>query len=348
MSLAGHCRVFQRLFQLATVVTVSTLVGCGQGGDDLLDDYVGRVSNVLDVEPPPPSEWPLPSYPRTRELRQPVPDIRINVLEAWSLRGCEVFKLLGERNSILGKVAEPEIRLDYERRLLILLPQCLASDIEIDASLRADLETALIDKRATFPIHLWHASLANPGYTGYWTGGSEPFAASDTIDTEGYAAAQQTLANLVERPLDTGQTDWLDAFARVEQYPMGGHSLQSMRVAIQRLEQAEQMLRQAAEDRRLCPMGPALKELGYARNVMVNIFTGEVQPWLVSVDQRFLAGFRPLERMFEALPVNNEAMTAYIDDLRGWHERYRQQIRGQVEAWQALFKACGGRATPAG
>jgi len=309
-----------------------------------MDDYVGRVANVLDAEPAPIEPMALPSYPRPRQVRQPVPDIRIDLLEAWSLRGCEVFKLLGERNSILGKVAEPEIRLDYERRLLTLLPQCLDSDIELEDDLRAELESALAAKRSAFSVHLWNASLANPDYASYWTGGSEAFAAEDTIDTEGYKAAQQSLAQWVESPLESSESDWLGGLERIGQYPMGGHSLQSMRVAIQRLEQAEQMLRAAAEDKRLCPMGPALKELGYARNVMINIFTGEVQPWLVTVDQRFLAGFDPLSRMHETLPIQNEPMAGYEAELQMWHDRYRQQIRQQVDAWQALFAACNSEA----
>ncbi|GGX39872.1 hypothetical protein GCM10007392_03020 [Saccharospirillum salsuginis] len=325
-----------------------TLAGCGQGGDDLMDDYVARVANVLDAEPAPVDPMALPSYPRPRQLRQPVPDIRIDLLDAWALRGCEVFKLLGERNSILGKVAEPEIRLDYERRLLTLLPQCLGSDIEIEDDLRAELESALAAKRSAFPVHLWNASVANPDYAAYWTGGSEPFAAEDTIDTEGYKAAQSTLSQLVESPMESTGSDWLGALERMGQYPMGGHSLQSMRVAIQRLEQAERLLRAAAEDRRLCPMGPALKELGFARNVMVNIFTGEVQPWLVTVDQRFLAGFDPLSRIHDTLPIQNEPMADYVGVLQAWHDRYRLRIRQQVDAWQALFAACGSQATSAG
>lgn len=338
----------QPLFQVATILAGLTLAGCGTGGDDLLQDYVGRVANVLDADPPEPMSPTLPAYPRPRHIQQPVPDIRIDVLDAWALRGCEVFKLLGERNSILGRVAEPEIRLDYERRLLTLLPRCLESGIEIPDELRAELEVVLAAKRDAFPVHVWNASLANPDYTAYWTGGSEPFDAEDTIDTEGYRAAQQTLARLVEAPLETTEADWLRALERIGQYPMGGHSLQSMRAAVQRLDQAERMLRRAADDRRLCPMGPALKELGYARNVMINIFTGEVQPWLVTVDQRFLAGFDPLKRMHSALPIQNDSMADYVDALGTWHDRFRQRIRGQVDAWQALFAACGGQATPTG
>ena len=311
-----------------------------------MEDYVSRVANVLDAAPAEATAMALPSYPRHRTIVQPLPDIRIDLLDAWALRGCEVFTLVGERNSILGKVARPATRLDYERRLLTLLPRCLESGTELDEELRIELEAVLEAKRDTFPVHVWNASLANPDYQQYWSGGSDPFAVVDNVDAEGYSAAQQRLAQLVAAPMESNLDAWLGTLERVTQYPMGGHSLQSMRLAMQRLDQAEDLLRQAAQDRRLCPMGPALKELGYARNVMVNVFTKEVQPWLVMVDKRFLAGFEPLMNMRTALPIENEPMTHFVAELEAWHRMYRDRIRRQVDAWQALFSAYGNQAVP--
>lgn len=341
--------MLQRMFHaLGCCLPLLLVSACGQSGEALLDDYTGRVANVLDADPPPLSDRALPAYPRTRELRQTPPDIRINLLEAWSLRGCEVFVLLGERNSILGRVADPVIRLDYERRLLRLLPECLDSEVDLDPELHDELERVLAAKREAFALFVWNATLASPDYSGYWTGGNTPFAAADDIDAAGYGAAQGALADLVADPLDSNRERWLATLERVAEYPMGGHSLQSMRLAMRYLEQSERMLERAARDARLCPMGPALPELGYARNVMTNVFISEVQPWLVTVDQRFLAGHDALVAMTEVLPVDNRAMDAYVRELTDWHQAYRAAIRRQVEAWQRLFEACGDRAAPAG
>lgn len=322
------------------------LSGCDRSAEGLMDDYVSRVANVLDASPAEVTPMPLPTYPRHRAIVQPLPDIRIDLLDAWALRGCEVFSLIGERNSILGKVARPATRLDYERRLLTLLPRCLESEADLEEELRTELGTLLEAKRNTFAVHLWNASLANPDYQQYWSGGSDPFAVEDSVDAQVYGAAQQRLAQLVATPMTSDLDAWLDTLQWVAQYPMGGHSLQSMRLAMQRLDQAEALLRQAAQDRRLCPMGPALKELGYARNVMVNIFTQEVQPWLVTVDKRFLAGAEPLRKMRAELPIENEPMTAFVAELDDWHQTYRARIRRQVDAWQDLFSACGRQAVP--
>ncbi|MFG1496319.1 DUF3080 family protein [Saccharospirillum sp. HFRX-1] len=336
--------LLQHLFRIATsLLALFLLAGCDRSAEALLDDYVTRVGRVLDAKPPPQRAMALPAYPRPRDLLQSPPDIRLDLLDAWSLRGCEVFVLIGERNSILGKLADPVIRLDYERRLLELLPACLNSDIELDAELRTELENALVQKRATFHQHLWNATLANPDYSGYWTDGSTAIKPNDDIDANGYAANQQALADLVANPMQSIQDDWLNVLQLTTQYPMGGHSLQSMRLAIQYLQQAEAMLLEAAEDKRLCPMGPAMKELGYARNVMANVFVGEVQPWLGEVDRRFLAGFNSLQTMTENLGELSDELTRYQQTLAALHQQYRAVIRAQVQAWQSLIEACGGQ-----
>lgn len=337
--------VLQPMFRLATFIGILSLVGCAQQGDDLLADYVKRVSRVLDADIPAVTPVNLPAYPQTRALRQSPPEVQIDVLDAWSLRGCEVFTLMGERNSILGRVADPLIRLDYERRLLTLLPECLATEAGLEDDLITELEDILELKRQMFPQHLFNATLANPDYQSYWTGGSEGFAAEDEVDFEGYRAAQQALAGYAEQPLTVTQSQWLRSMERIAGYPMGGRSLTAMRWAIQALEQSEQMLQAAAKDTRLCPMGPPLQELGFARNVMGNVFAREVQPWLVSVDQRFLAGYDALSAMTETIDVDNPAIDEYKIALTHYHDRYRAQIRQQVEAWQALFDACGEQAT---
>ncbi|WP_158269343.1 DUF3080 family protein [Saccharospirillum sp. MSK14-1] len=333
----------QRLFRIATSVLVALLLsGCERSAEALLDDYVTRVGRVLDAEPPAQQAMALPVYPRPRELLQSPQDIRLDLLDAWALRGCEVFVLIGERNSILGKLADPVIRLDYERRLLELLPACLNSDIELGDELRTELDNALAQKRATFHQHLWNATLANPDYSGYWTDGSTAIKPNDDIDAAGYATSQQALADLVANPMQSTQDDWLNVLQQTTQYPMGGHSLQSMRLAIQTLQQAEAMLNEAAADKRLCPMGPAMKEFGYARNVMANVFVGEVQPWLGEVDRRFLAGFNTLQALTDALGELSVGLTDYQQALDILHDDFRTVIRAQVQAWQSLIEACGG------
>jgi hypothetical protein len=335
----------RHLFRFATFIPVLLLWGCAQQGDDLLADYVKRVSRVLGADIPVSATISLPAYPQTRALRQVPPDVQIDVLDAWALRSCEVFTLIGERNSIMGKVADPLLRLDYERRLLTLLPLCLETPDDLDEELVAELRSIVIRKQGVFPMHLFNATLANPDYQSYWTGGSDGFSAADEVDFEGYRSAQRALARYVGTPLSVDWEQWLSSVKSVTEYSMGGRSLVSMRWAMQSLQQSEQMLREAAADTRLCPMGRPLQELGFARNVMGNVFAGDVQAWLVSVDQRFLAGFDALTSMSGSIAVDNAAIESFQTDLARFHQRFREQIRQQTEAWQALFDACGEQAT---
>lgn len=334
--------MLQRMFQYATSLMMAILLlGCTQSGDALLDDYRKRMENVLLGKVSDRGTLPLPVYPRAREVRIEVEDIRLDVLDAWALRRCELFALISERNSILGRVAQPDVRLDYEQRLLLAIPECLAQDIELSEALQEELTRVLSLKISQLPMRIWNATLAHPDVQSYWNGGNSPFRKEDDVDFEGYRDAQNRMAYLATYPELARSGDWVSVLEPIAQYPMGGHSLHSMRSAILGLEQTEALLREAAESRRLCPLGNPRRELSFARNVMVQTFIGEVQPWLVRVDQRFLAGYEPLRDIHDQLGIENQRMEAYLNELGSLHQRYRQQIRTQVEAWQALFEACG-------
>lgn len=334
--------MLQRMFQAATVFMVAILlVGCTQSGDALLDDYRKRMENVLLGKVPDRGTLALPGYPRARDVRIEVEDIRLDVLDAWALRRCELFALISERNSILGRVAQPDVRLDYEQRLLLAIPECLTQDIELTEALQEELTRVLALKLSQLPLRIWNATLAHPDVQSYWNGGNSTFRQEDEVDYEGYRDAQNRLAYLAVHPELAQPGDWVSALEPIAQYPMGGHSLHSMRAAILSLEQTESLLREATESRRLCPQGNPRRELNFARNVMVQTFVGEVQPWLVRVDQRFLAGYEPLQAIHDQLGIENPSMAAYLSELDALHQRFRQQIRSQVEAWQALFEGCG-------
>ncbi|MHA7879980.1 MAG: DUF3080 family protein [Saccharospirillum sp.] len=334
--------MLQRPFQFATVFfAVFLLAGCGQSAEALLENYRQRVENVLLGEVPERGEFELPSYPRARDVHIEVEDIRLDVLDAWAVRSCELFALISERNSILGRVAQPDVRLDYEQRLLRAIPECLADEAGLPDDLVAELSRVLALKQRQLPQRIWNATLAHSDLQGYWNGGSGPFQQEDDVDYEGYRDAQQRLAGLAEQPEQATPGDWVSALEPVAQYPMGGHSLYSMRAAILSLEQTEALLREATESGRLCPLGNPRRELTFARNVMVQTFVGAVQPWLVRVDQRFLAGYEPLRRIHSTLNIDNASMVAYLNELEALHQRFRGQIRAQVDAWQALFEGCG-------
>lgn len=334
--------MLQRLFQIATVFMGATmLLGCTQSGDALLDDYRKRMENVLLGKVPDRGSLALPGYPRARDLRIEVEDIRLDVLDAWALRRCELFALISERNSILGRVAQPDVRLDYEQRLLLAMPDCLAGDVELPETLHEELTRVLALKQSQLPLRIWNATLAHPDLQSYWNGGSSPFRKEDEVDYEGYRDAQRRLALLAAEPELAMPGDWVSALEPIAQYPMGGHSLHSMRAAILSLEQTEALLRDATQSQRLCPLGNPRRELSFARNVMIQTFVGEVQPWLVRVDQRFLAGYEPLSEIHQQLAIENLAMAAYLQELDTLHQQFRARIRSQVSAWQALFDGCG-------
>jgi hypothetical protein len=91
------------------VVSLGLLSSCGQrqGLESLLDNYHYRLSNVFEFEHSDHlaemNEDALPLYPSRRQLHQPLSPISVNLLEFLRLSRCDLQRLIGERNSSLGK-----------------------------------------------------------------------------------------------------------------------------------------------------------------------------------------------------------------------------------------------------
>jgi hypothetical protein len=110
------------------------------------------------------------------------------------------------------------------------------------------------------------------------------------------------------------------------------------------------MLDNAIKQTALCPKGLALKELDIARNVMVNKFIGEVQPWLLRVTQGYRASYENGAHwlsQFEQLPVElTRPMADYFAQAEQLNYAYLEAIRQHTAYWQQLFDDCNQSAVP--
>ncbi|MCG8613151.1 MAG: DUF3080 domain-containing protein, partial [Pseudomonadales bacterium] len=122
-----------------------TLLGCQQKPNDLavFDEYLNRVEGTFDLDLQDIGEDRdtlqarlryLPPRPERRDTLLELPPITIGLLQFADLYGCELQVLIGERNSVLGKVMHTSRRLDYESRLFHALYACMASTLDADFS----------------------------------------------------------------------------------------------------------------------------------------------------------------------------------------------------------------------
>ncbi|UZJ45529.1 DUF3080 domain-containing protein [Marinimicrobium sp. C6131] len=314
----------------------------------MLDDYLTRLSRVLSVEIPPTDGAPAPRMPPPRELQVELEPLSINLLDFWGFRQCGLAEVLGERNSILGRVMVPSQHLHMDGRILQQLRYCIQTleDQELVA-LAEDLEQR---KRQQWPTRYWNASAAAPELRAFWSPSTTPLTPGREASFQEALTALAFLAQLPER---LNQQRWPERpdleshYKALEQYALGGKLLQSLVLGTHHIHAANQMLQEAHQEETLCPAGLQKRELEYARNVMVKVFVGEVQPWLAAVNRRATSVIKHYETLLDQQPAEQRpTIQPFFDQVTERHFTFQNSLRDHVDLWKTLFEGCDSQAIP--
>lgn len=337
-------RLNSRLALSVTLLGALLLSSC-RGTGHMWDDYLSRLERTLDVAPPAPTAVTLPSYPARRDLLIAIPESRLTLIDAWELNHCELFSLIGERNSILGKLSEPDVRFNYELRLLKSLPDCIADD-DTPEDARSMLRDLLATKQGQLPAVLWNATFAQSDFHHLFSLSERPLKPNEPLDIPLYETTLTQLSRLTDMQSTVTSALLSQSVKLTSEFSLAGATLQSQKLAIIRLTQANSMLSTASENETLCPNGRVLSELDIARNVMVNVFIQRIQPWLVSVADAERASLAPMSELATLLAPEDQPLLAdYFLQTTNLNERFLETIRQHTEQWQTLFDRCNQSAT---
>lgn len=146
------------LLRMIIPVLVALLAGCNPFTDarPMMDEYVERVARVLEAEPQLSDLASASQLPRRRDRVLAMPDLDMGMLDFLSLYGCELQYVVGEKNSVLGRVMQPLNRLRYEIRFIEAARDCLPG-IK-DEGLAEELGEAVQSKLESLPIAVWNAT----------------------------------------------------------------------------------------------------------------------------------------------------------------------------------------------
>lgn len=312
------------------------LVACNNNTTTLADDYLSRVARVLDVPNPNLPVMAAPAFPRQGELVMPLESVRIDVLDAWSLRSCGLLPFVGERNSILGQVMPASVALDYELRLLKQLSSCLANE-EVDSTLIASI---IEEKSKQVPVRLWNATIAAPEFRQFWRLAQSPVEVDEGLPTEVLSKVLSDWQRLAEAP--SPDTLSLAVFEQNNQqlYQMnrGMSWLRSTLAANAALQNGNRMLQQATE-KPMCPRGtiPAARN---AQNVMVKYYVGNLQPHFAQLNRFGEVLVSQVQAVNELLTVNNPEFEQFFDLVTETHRDFHSLNQQHVALWQQLMNSC--------
>ncbi len=319
--------------------------------ESMLDEYNRRLARVLDLET---QLTPVPAataFPQTRERVRQIDPISLSLLDFLRLYGCDLQFVVGERNSILGRVAHPLTRLDYERRFIIAAETC-AETIERE-SLAEQLIEATAQKRASLPDAVWNAVWGSREIESHFarSRGALPVRLDrDQVSSSVRNAAvlEHRVRVLLNGELDSDLAE-LDAIYQRWLYdPLAGQALRSAILVTTRLDDASALIEQRLGERPLCREGRSNRQAEIMRNMFSSVYAAEVQPYLADVQRvrrELLPPLLALATFVEPSPSESfeRYVRAVLDDSREYNHwrAFDQAVARHTRAWQALLDQCG-------
>ncbi|MGO1749963.1 MAG: DUF3080 domain-containing protein [Marinobacter sp.] len=338
--------------RFVSAVLACLLAGCNPFSDarPMMDEYVERVGRVLDMEPAF-SETPAAErMPRRRNRVLPMPEMELGMLDFLSLYNCELQYVVGEKNSVMGKVMQPLNRLRYEVRFIRTAGECL-SKVE-DEELQDILKQAIASKRESLPIAIWNATWGVEEVETLFTlsKGEYPVEAADPLSDLARDARQlnKTVMGLMEQNLDVDLGFWGQVHQRWQAEYRAGQLINSAHLVTVRLGDATHLIRQRLEARPLCLNGKANNQSDIVQGMFFSIYIGKIQPYLADLRRARTDLIEPLSKL---AVMQNDVMPEHFQE---WYEstlalkgnksiwgNLDKAVAAHTKSWQTLLEQCG-------
>jgi len=314
------------------------LVGCDSfsEAEPMMGEYLERLGRVLDT---PPAEVrslaAAKSLPRRRERRLEMPELELGMLDFLSLYRCELQYVVGEKNSVMGRVMQPVNRLRYEIRFIRAAEDCLP-EIE-DEELRGAVQSAAESKRNSLPIAVWNATWGTEEIErlltlskGYYPVAEGATAVSDLVlDLEQLNGMVESLGD--ER-LDVSLTNLGAIHQRWQAEYRAGQLINSARLLITTLEAGTRTLQLRLGERPLCLNGKPNNQSDIVLNFFFGIYIEKIQPYMSDVSRAQQGLIGGLERLA------SQQVSVMPASFQPWYQRYLSETSPN-SLWQALDEA---------
>ena len=344
-----------KLFALFLCLSVLAACSDRNSPQGLFDNYLYRLHNSLEIDSKRQTlkssfneaAAQLPRYPKRTDLRYPIRESTINLIEFLRLSQCDLQRHIGERNSSLGKLQKDSQRFIYDIAFIHLADICIES-LATDNPLKSVLQTARVDKQDQLFDLLWNASFA-----------SEEFAHLFSLST-GFISAErpaqkpntlyESLAVLARASNEAEQLQRLEqsklesSLSVIASRKYMGEIRRSMLLVREGLAAADDFLKQRIEGKALCRQATPNKQFDIVNNVFRKFYIGEVQPYIATVFQQAEASLQLLDTMFASKSLPNDYQQFWQALYRGENSEwllFKNSIQIHTENWQQLLKQCG-------
>lgn len=319
--------------------------------DNMMDTYIERLGNVLDVASVSSPLITVQTLPRMRDRRIEIEQIRINMLDFLSLYGCELQVVVGERNSAMGRVMTPLNDLRYQLRFIDKADQCLPK-IEQQA-LKTQLAQAIAHKKDTLSHYFWNAVWADEPMAELMSQSSGFYRGTEAHISADKLNADLKHAKAVLEALKSGTVaPQLTKMGEIQQRWVFDHSagqlINSARLLITRLNDASDMLEQKINGRPLCYLNKPNPQAERVKGLFFNVYIARVQPYISEVSRAAEQIFRGLSALVELqqneMPASFQSYYRQVLDTsrKGslW-QQFDEAVTHHTKSWQKLLRQCG-------
>ncbi len=320
------------------LLVMFTTVGCHnkQSLQSHIEEYQERMANVLDVANQNSLKTSLPPYPSFKDLKQNLPVTTIKLFEFYTLKHCELYSLVAERNTSLGNLQLPSTRYIYERHLIDALNQCLIDTLE--PKLQEKLTEWQQVKTEQLPL-VWADLMQLSSETQY--GFSTNVGLVEGNERDGLSQIKETLSYL----LQLNQNEQVNS-AALERHlqtlmnnPLPAKLWLSQRVLAENLHHSTKWLLQNTQSLQ-CSGNASNKKMEYLTNVFQQFFIEKIQP-IASQINHYQYQLGPI---FENMTANLYLSPSFKDYIKQFHqqgfENYQAEMQQHIQFWQSLFKRC--------
>lgn len=322
------------------LLLVFNLIACSDNnGAKALQNYQQRFERVLDISH---NNTALPdaaALAAQRDLKQPLPDIRLDLTDAYATRRCGLDILIGERNSSLGRVYNASKQLSYELRFLSQLQRCIALSWD-NSILLIQLQQVYQQKQQSIDLAFTNMLLTDDTLRKELLGIRK---ALPLKAAPGFSETWQSLTELNQLKHYIAEQNWLAAsqidiehqLQLLYRYNFIGKLQYSLRMASHQLGQLN-LLSQAKTPAMLCPQQRDSEQLHILANVFNKYFVAEVQLYTSEISRYQQQLWPLLQQLYQNTALNTPLSLrfekTYLD--------MRTELNQHVKWWQALNSQC--------
>ncbi|KEQ17216.1 DUF3080 family protein [Endozoicomonas numazuensis] len=332
-------------------VLLLTLTGCGYRStpEYQLEEYESRISTVTEVSLPSPT-ISFPELPSLRKRQYPLPDIRLKALEALNLLECpKLTQLIAHRNNSLGKQMQPSQLLDYEKKLIVQLKDCIhyLQQQNKKPELRAKLETTLQQKESALPAAKWNMLLSNTELPGQLSGFQNLLPLQGDNGRQGTLEALKYLTSYLKGDRFSPPYDQQSLEMQLQQLTASHYSGQLLAAATAITNTLNRVSVMLENSHNICPQGRRTVTIERLNNVFRLFYVDSIQPYMSKVVSEGREWRSVMLSLLLELPAPpDKAMEDYLlaitdsdSDFSIWNQLDKAIIR-HTQSWQTVLMQC--------